>query len=489
VPYKSLDTGLCGRIDLNTALLQFFLLVYSKAESPQSLTASSALWPDNCYDGYGESFGGEVEIHKRAGAARVGAEGTADAFFIARTERRMEKNESGAMERSRGAGKARWGYVGLVILFIAAAAYAFFGRANTGAQPIAPQSGSTARTLPVGATAAKKGDMSIFISALGTVTPLHTVTVKSRVDGQLMEVLYKEGQVVKTGDLLATIDPRPFQVQLLQAEGQMAHDEALLKNAQLDLERYRTLWQQDSIPKQQLDTQAALVRQYEGGIKTDQAQIENAKLQLTYSRITAPVDGRVGLRLVDPGNIVRASDANGLLVITQLQPITVVFSIAEDNLPPVLDKLKTGDRMPVDVYDRSQTKKLASGSLLTVDNQIDPATGTVRLKAIFDNKDNSLFPNQFVNASLLVNVLKETVIVPAAAIQRGAQGTFVYVVRSDHTAEVRPVTIGEMQGGSAAVSKGLAADELVVVDGAERLREGVKVTLGNERGDRGGKSS
>jgi multidrug efflux system membrane fusion protein len=257
----------------------------------------------------------------------------------------------------------------------------------------------------------------------------------------------------------------------------MAHDEALLKNAQLDLERYHTLWQQDSIPKQQLDTQAALVQQDEGAIKTDQAQIENAKLQLVYSRITAPISGRVGLRLVDPGNIVHAADANGLLVITQLQPITVIFPIPEDNLPPVLAKLEAGERMPVDAYDRAQTKKLASGSLLTADNEIDPTTGTVRLKAVFENKDNALFPNQFVNASLLINVLRGTVIVPAAAIQRGSQGTFVYVVRPDRTAEVRPVTIGEIQSGSAAMSKGLSAGELVVVDGAERLREGTKVML------------
>ncbi len=371
-----------------------------------------------------------------------------------------------------------------VVIVVAVVVYAFLGRAKTGASQ-APQAGPAVRAVPVGAVAAKKGDMNVYINGLGTVTPLYTVTLKSRVDGQLMDVFFKEGQIVKKGDLLATIDPRPFQVLLLQAEGQMVHDGALLKNAQLDHERYRTLWQQDSIPKQQLDTQAALVTQYEGAIKTDQAQIDNARLQLTYSRICAPISGRVGLRLVDPGNMVHATDQGGLLVITQLQPITVIFPIPEDNLPPVLENLKGGGHMPVDAYDRAQSKKLASGSLLTMDNQVDPTTGTVRLKAVFENKDNALFPNQFVNASLLVNVLRQTVIVPAAAIQRGSQGTFVYVVRPGLTAEVRPVTIAEIQGRSAAMSKGLNAGELVVVDGAERLREGAKVTL-KAQGTQGG---
>ena len=333
------------------------------------------------------------------------------------------------------------------------------------------------RPLPVVASAARKGSIDVYLNALGTVTPRNVVTVRSRVDGQLMSVAFKEGQLVKAGDLLAEIDPRPFQVMLTQAVGQMAKDQALLKNAQLDLERYQTLLAQDSISKQQVDTQAALVRQYEGTVQSDQGAVDSAKLQLTYARVTAPISGRVGLRQVDPGNVVHASDTTGLVVIAQLQPSTVIFPIPEDNVPRVMKRMQDGEAIVVDAWDRDQKVKLATGKLLTVDNQIDTTTGTVKLKAEFVNENLALFPNQFVNIRMLVQTLPDATLIPSAAVQRGAPGTFVYVVKDDKSVVVTPIKLGPVQGETTAVTSGLTPGDVVVVDGADKLREGAKVDL------------
>jgi multidrug efflux system membrane fusion protein len=375
----------------------------------------------------------------------------------------------------RSAGRGRWWAVLLAVCLLAGAAYALVMRSGEAQSRAARAGAPHPRGVPVVAVPARQGDVPVYLNGLGSVTPLNTVTVKSRVDGELTKVLFREGQLVKAGELLAQIDPRPFEVQLTQAEGQMVRDQALLKNARLDVERYRGLWAQDSIPKQQLDTQESLARQYEGVVKLDQGQIDMAKLQLTYCRITAPISGRVGLRLMDPGNIVHANDTTGLVMITQLQPITVIFTIPEDSLPRLLDKLKGGERLPVEAYDREQKLRLATGTLLTVDNQIDPSTGTVRLRALFPNTDNHLFPNQFVNARLLLDTERGATVVPAAAVQRGTQGTFVYVVKADQTAGVRPVRIGVSEGDDVSVVAGLAPGEAVVVDGADKLREGSRV--------------
>lgn len=333
------------------------------------------------------------------------------------------------------------------------------------------------RAQPVQAVAARRADLNIVQTALGTATALRTVIVKPRVDGQLQNVLFTEGQIVKQGDVLAQIDPVPFQVSLAQAEGTVARDAAQLNNARLDLERYRTLLQQDSIAKQQVDQQAALVRQLEGTIRVGQAQVDNAKLQLSYTRISAPVSGRLGLRQVDPGNMVRSSDANGIAVITQVDPMGVVFTIPQDTLPRVLARLNAGEKPAVEAWDREQKNLLAQGRLITTDNQIDVATGTVRLKAEFPNREGKLFPNQFVNVRMVVDVRKDVLAVPAAAIQRGTQGTIVYVVKDDNTVSIRPVVMGPTEGQLTAIESGLEPGERVITDGVDRIREGARVEV------------
>jgi len=379
-------------------------------------------------------------------------------------------------ETRRRSLKGAWVVI-LVLLLAAAGVTVYLLQPGETPRPTGRRGIDPSRPTPVVAAVAKTGDVRIYLTGLGTVTPLKTVTVRSRVDGELVRVAFKEGQVVKAGDVLAEVDPRPYQAQLAQAEGQMARDQALLANARIDLERYRGLYAQDSIAKQQVDTQEALVRQYEGTVKFDQGQIDNARLQLVYSTITAPTGGRLGLRLVDPGNIVRSSDANGLVVITQLQPITAVFTIPQDSLPEVLKRMRSGVSLPVDAYDREQKTRLASGTLLTVDNQIDPTTGTIKLKAQFPNEDGALFPNQFVNVRLQLDTLRGATLVPSSAVQRSAQGTYVYVLKDDRTVSLRQVKTGAVDGESVAIESGVSPGDTVVVEGSDRLRDGAKAEV------------
>jgi multidrug efflux system membrane fusion protein len=381
--------------------------------------------------------------------------------------------------------KRRWWLWILVLGVIAFGVWYYVNSRNASqaAAPAAPGaaakgkggSGAGGFVVPVVVSTAQRGDLPVYFNGLGTVTAFNTVTVRSRVDGQLVSVAFKEGQFVHQGDLLAQIDPRPFQVQLEQALGQLAKDQAQRKDAEVNFERFKLLFKEGVIPQQQLDTQGALVGQVDGAITSDQSQIDNAKLQLTYSCITAPISGRIGLRLVDAGNIVHASDTNGLLVITQLQPISVIFSLPQDQLPQVNAKLHSGVQLAVDAYDRDDTAKIASGKLETIDNQIDITTGTYKLKSVFTNTDNALFPNQFVNVHLLVDTKHNLTIVPAAAIQRGPQGTYVYAADADNTAKIRIVTIAQTTGDSVGLSAGLSSGDRVVIDGLDKLQDGTKI--------------
>ena len=359
-----------------------------------------------------------------------------------------------------------------------------FGGCQTADSPKDKQAlAATTRAVPVAVASAVEQDMPVYLTGLGSVTAYNTVSVKSRVDGQLIQVNFREGQQVNKGDLLILIDPRPYQVQLESAQAQLYKDQASLRDAQLNYQRFKDLLQESgAMSQQQVDTQKATADTFEGAVRSDQAAIDNAKLQIEYCHITAPVSGRIGLRLVDAGNIVHASDTNAMLVITQLQPISVIFTLPEDSLRVVVQRMRQGT-LTVDAYDRDDKTKLATGILLTIDNQIDQTTGTDRLKATFDNKDGVLFPNQFVNIHLLLDVRKKSTIVPSVAVQRGPQGSFVYVVKADKTVEARTVTIALTQSNQSAIGSGLQVGEVVVIDGQDKLQNGAKVETRSPTGN------
>jgi membrane fusion protein, multidrug efflux system len=381
--------------------------------------------------------------------------------------------------------KSRWWLWVVILVFVAGGIWYYRGAHSTSEAEGAPTAGTPGKskggpggagmTVPVVVAAAQKGDLPVYLAGIGSVTAYNTVTVRSRVDGAIVKVNFTEGQFVNQGDALVEIDPRPYQVMLEQAEGQLAKDQAQLHDVQVDFERYTLLFNEGVIPKQQVDTQQAQVGQYLGAIKADQATIDNAKLQIVYSHITAPIGGRVGLRLVDIGNVVHAADTNGLLVITQLQPIAVIFTLPQDQLPLVVPKLRAGTTLPVEAYDRDDTKKITDGKLLTIDNQIDPTTGTYKLKAVFSNQDNALFPNQFVNVHMLVDTKHNLMIVPAAAIQRGPQGTYVYVVSEGNKVKIQTVTIAQTTGNNVGIGAGLNDGDVVVIDGQDKLQDGSTV--------------
>jgi multidrug efflux system membrane fusion protein len=376
----------------------------------------------------------------------------------------------------------KYGWLWLVMLILLVVSVYFYvhshaapsNAATTAGAFAGSTTGRNAGAIPVVLAQARKGDIGVYFTGLGAVTPIYTVTVKSQISGYLMQVLYKEGQTVQKGDLLAEIDPRPYQVMLEQAQAGLARDQANLENAKVDLKRYQTLVPMKAIPEQQLATQQSQVKSLQATIQTDQAQIDSAKLDLAYCHITAPITGRVGLRLIDPGNYVTANDATGLVVITQVQPISVIFTLPEDQLPAVMGGMHAGI-LKVEAFDRDMTRKLGQGSLSTLDNQIDPTTGTVKLRAAFENRDGGLFANQFVNARLLVQLKRGVTLIPTATVQRNSQVTYVYLVRPDYTVTVRNITLGTSEGDDTEVTSGLAAGDQVVMTGVDKLQEGSKI--------------
>jgi multidrug efflux system membrane fusion protein len=374
-----------------------------------------------------------------------------------------------------------WVYILIGLALLAGAFLWFRGHgAPAAAKPSKSakgKKGGATGVIPVVAVAATKGNIGVYVTGLGAITPIYTVTVKSRVDGQLMNVHFKEGDLVHEGDPLIEIDPRPYQAVVVQIEGQLTRDQALLANARVDLSRYTTLLAQDAIPEQQLATQKALVTQYEGAIENDRGLLDAARLNVTYCHIASPITGIVGLRLVDPGNIVHAADTNGMLVVTQIQPISVIFTVSEDQLPPVLQKIHAGQKLGVEAWDREMKNKLATGSLSTIDNEIDQTTGTLKLRAIFSNSNRALFPNQFVNARLLEQEKTGVILLPSAAIQRNTNDTYVYLIKPDKTVTIRNIKVGTTEGDQSEITSGLSPGDTTVMTGVDKLQEGSKVAV------------
>jgi membrane fusion protein, multidrug efflux system len=372
------------------------------------------------------------------------------------------------------------GWVYVVVLALLALAGLFWWYEHSKAAAAATAASAKAKSaaaagIPVVAAQAATGNIGVYVTGLGAITPIYTVTVKSRVDGQLMSVHFKEGDLVNQGDPLIEIDPRPYEAAVVQAQGALVRDTALLANARVDLIRYTTLVAQEAVPEQQLATQRALVAQYEGTVENDQGTVDAAKVNVVYCHITSPITGIVGLRLVDPGNIVHASDSNGMIVITQIQPISVIFTVGEDQLPPILQKTRSGQKLTVEAWDRELKNKIASGSLSTIDNLIDQTTGTVKLRATFDNENRALFPNQFVNARLLQQEKTGVTLLPSAAIQRNTNDTYVYLIKPDDTVTVRNIKIGTTEGDQSEITSGLSPGDKVVMTGVDKLQEGSKV--------------